>query len=176
MRALYILLVAALLALCSFPAMAQTPPPAPKEYGIVSPTRLALAAGAQYDWNAGATTVASEFAAGAHAGYVLTTHLSLAAHAIYGFDSQSWRVVPSLHYRVPDGVTKTGSVAFELAYQYFGGSNIPAFQHEWAAGAIWAMPLTSRILLGASEVYGFDNKVWRTSVGLQLPLWFGKES
>jgi hypothetical protein len=175
MRAVYTLLVAALFALCSFPALAQTPPPAPNEYGILSLARLAVAAGAQYDWNAGDAAVQSEFAAGGHAAYVLTTHLSLAAHAIYGFDSQSWRVVPAAHYRIPDGVTKTGSVAFELAYQYFAGSEIPVFQHEWAAGAIWAMPLTQRLLLGASEVYGFDNKIWRTSVGLQLPLWPGKE-
>ena len=176
-RLLYLIAIIGLLATCFRSAQAQTAPPAKTEYGIVSLARLALAAGAQYDWNAGDNApVASEFAGGAHAGYVLTTHLSLGAHAVYGFDSRSWRVTPALHYRIPDGVTKTGSFAFEAGYQYFAGSEIPPFQHEWIAGAIWAMPLTNRILLGAAEVYGFDNKTWRTSVGLQFPLWFGKES
>jgi len=143
-----LILIALLLAGCSFPAMAQTPPG--KEYGVVSLARLALAAGVQYDWHAG--------------------------HAVYGADSHSWRVSPAVHYRIPDGITKTGSVAFGLAYDYYAGESIPPFPHEWSASAIWAMPLTQRVLIGASESYGFDNREWRTSVGIHVPLWFGKES
>ena len=131
-----LILIALLLAGCSFPAMAQTPPG--KEYGVVSLARLALAAGVQYDWHAGDSQfpVSSEFAAGLHAGYVLTTHLSLAGHAVYGADSHSWRVSPAVHYRIPDGITKTGSVAFGLAYDYYAGESIPPFPHEWSASAI----------------------------------------
>lgn len=171
---LVVIAVAALLVGCSFPAVAQE---APKEYPIVSLARLAIAGGVQYDWRAGdSAPVPSEFAAGVHAGYVLTTHLSLAGHAVYGADSHSWRVSPAVHYRIPDGITKTGSVAFGLAYDYYAGEHIPPFPHEWSASAIWAMPLTQRVLIGASESYSFDNREWRTSVGIHVPLWFGRES
>lgn len=177
---LFLVAFVALLALACFPASAQTAPPAPKEVSILWLNRLALSAGANYDWHTGSAlnpepTFKKEFAGGLYGAYVLTEHLSAYGAAVYGVDNKVFRFSPGIHYRFHAG---TEFFAFGLTYDYYAGTHaeVARYPHEWAGSVNYARPINKSIVVGASEAYGFDNREWRTSVGIRVPLFFGKDS
>lgn len=177
MKAAFVLAIAGLLLLCSFPAMAQAPPPAGQPASVLDVNRFAVAAGANYDWYAGeaspASAFKSEFSAGAYGAYVLTSHLAAYGAAVYGTQNKLWRVSPGIHWRLPDTFP---SLALALTYDYYMGDNLPDFRHEWSASVIYAVALSKQVVVAGSESFGFDNRQWRTSVGVRLPLFLGRDS
>lgn len=155
-------------------------PPSPKEMPLFDLGRLAVAGAVSYDWHAGDAVTPEpafrkEFTAGAAAAYVLTEHVSATAAAMYGLDSKQWRFSPGVHLRQRIG---SEFFAFGLSYDYYAGHppSIPTFAHEWAASVIYARPLGGNVLLGASTAYGFDNREFRTSLGVRFPLYLGGKS
>ncbi len=164
----------AMLSLLAMPAIAQ------EKVSLLNVQRVAVAGGINYDWHYGSDlnpepTFKHEVAGGLYGAYVLTEHLSGCADAVYGVDNKVWRFSPGIHYR-----TRVGSEFFALAltYDYYAGSvpDVPFYAHEWAVAVSYARPLGKSLVIGATESYGMDNRLWRTSVGIRVPLWLGKDS
>jgi hypothetical protein len=171
-------LAAAVALILATPSLAQ--PPSPKEMPLFDAGRIAVAGALSYDWHAGDAVTPEpafrkEFAAGATAAYVLTEHVSATGAAMYGLDSKQWRFSPGVHLRQRIG---SEFFAFGLSYDYYAGHPpaIPTFAHEWAASVIYARPIGGNLLLGASTTYGFDNREFRTSLGVRFPLYLGGKS
>ena len=170
-------LIAALLAALTAPATAQEH----AKKSLLDPSRAAIAGGVNYEWHGGdavtpAPAFGKEFTTGIYGAWVLTEHLSAYSAAVYGVDTRQIRFTPGLHARFDLGREK---LALALTYDYYAGrppAAVPTFAHEWAAAVIYARPLTGNLILGASESYGFDNREWRTAVGIRFPLWLGKDS
>jgi hypothetical protein len=167
-------IAAAALILTASHAMAQAPPR--EAVPLLKLSRLAVAGGANYDWHSGEAvtprpTFRKEFTAGAYAAYVLVDPVTLYGAAVYGVDNRVVRFSPGAHVRVQP------HIALTLTYDYYAGhtAEIPTYPHEWAAGIIYSRPL-GRIVVGGSETYGFDNREWRTSVGIRAPFFLGKDS
>lgn len=174
-RPLILLASLVALALSVVPASAQQ-----QEVSALHLSRVAVAAGAGYDWHFGSAlnpkpAFKKEVTAGLYGAYVLTPHLSFGAGVTYGVDNRVWRLAPGLHYR-----TTVGSEYFALGltYDYYAGNvpQVPFYEHEWAAGVVYARPVGKNLIVGATESYGFDNREWRTSLGIRVPLFLGKDS
>lgn len=170
-------LLAAVLALALFvaPVRAQQQP-----ISAFHVSRVAIAAGSGYDWHYGSAlnpepVFKKEFAAGLYGAYVLTPHVSLYAGAVYGVDNRVYRFSPGVHYR-----TQVGGEFFALGltYDYYAGNvpQVPFYAHEWAASVGYARAISKNLVIGAQEAYGFDNREWRTSVGLRVPIFLGRDS
>jgi hypothetical protein len=174
-RVLAVLTFGAWLALLCKPALAQQTKP------LASLERIAVAAGASYDWHSGTALnpepeASREFAPGLFAAYVLTPHLSGFGSAVYGVDNKVMRFSPGIHYRVGVGSEK---IALAVTYDYYvgdGEKNVPEYPHEWAISLIYARAVTKNLVIGGSESYSTDNRELRTSVGIRVPIYLGKDS
>ena len=164
-----------LLMLLALPARAQQ-----QQVSLLHISRAAVAAGANYDWHYGPglnpePVFKKEFAGGIYGAYVLTPHVSAYSAVVYGVDNRVWRISPGLHYR-----QSVGSEFFALAvtYDYYAGNLplVPFYAHEWAASVSYARPVGKSLIIGATESYGMDNREWRTSIGVRVPLFLGKDS
>lgn len=167
------------LAFLTAPAFAQDVPPS-GEMSLLNFQRVAVAGGLNYDWHYGSDlnpepAFKKEVAGGLYGAYVLTPHLSGYTAVVYGVDNRVWRISPGLHYRM-----KAGSEFFALAltYDYYAGNipQVPFYSHEWAVAVSYARPIGKNLVIGATESYGMDNRMWRTSVGIRIPLFLGKDS
>lgn len=172
--------LAVAIALIVVASLANAQPPAPKQMPILDLGRAAVAGAVSYDWHSGDAVTPTpafrkEFAAGVSAAYVLTEHVSATGAAMYGLDSKQWRFSPGVHIRQRIG---SEFFAFGLSYDYYAGHPpaVPTFAHEWAASVIYARPIGTNMLLGASTAYGFDNREFRTSIGIRFPLYLGGKS
>lgn len=58
----------------------------------------------------------------------------------------------------------------------FGSEPVPSWGKEWEAGPSVAYVLTPKVALVASSLYGFDNQLLKTSVGVSVILWQGNDS
>ena len=177
LAAAVLLCLAGLLALSRL-AVAQTAPP--KEISLLSVSRIAIAAGASYDWHNGPAlnpqpTFEKEFAAGLYGAYVLTEHVSGFAAAVWGVDNKTLRFSPGAHYRFHVG---SEFFAFAMTYDFYTGESdeVPRYPHEWAGSATYARAIGKNLIIGGAESYSLDNREFRTSVGIRVPLWLGRDS
>ena len=170
-----LLLLAVVALAIAAPARAQQQP-----ISLFHISRVAVAAGGNYDWHAGSAlnpepAFKKEFTGGLYGAYVLTPHLAAQASAVYGVDNRVWRFSPGVHYRHDVGGEH---FAIAITYDYYAGDlpQVPFYSHEFGATVAYARAINKALVIGGSESYGFDNREWRTSVGIRVPLFLGRDS
>lgn len=71
------------------------------------------------------------------------------------------------------------SLGAQVRYGWWSGAGdepVPAFGKEWEVGPSAAYVLTERVALVGSLLYGLDNRLVRTSAGVSVVLFSGRDS
>lgn len=145
-----------------------------EDVSLLHKDRLAFGLGANYDWWGGdpAPALVREFSASAHAAYVLTEHVGLRVAASHGFANKATTLDPELRWRL-DLVGADMALAVGYGYLWGPDDRLPEFRHEWTAGAYYARPLWRSATAGLGVQYRVDSKLYRTQLGVRVPIFVG---
>jgi hypothetical protein len=158
-------------------AHAQEPVPDPvPTYHWTDPVRFSLGVGGGYAFHSGEDanlpTHRKEWEVGGFAAYNIVPGLSAAFYVVRGFENRTWRAGLGPRLSVWRSEDKNHAASVSLRYAWHAGppDELPAFKHEWEAGAEYGFAFSPKVVLGASSAFGLDSHTFRSALGARYRL------